>query len=220
VIPVIPVTLARAIHPPGSITKIGSLSPKSRAFERYNALTSNRDRLRRIGHLGEFGQVRCPSCQYDNPEATKFCGNCGAPLNHRCTKCGRDNPSQFKFCGECGAQLQAGSASAAPTAAGAATPSLTHLAEQPSIETQDVPEGERKTVTALFADIKGSTELMADLDPEQARTIIDPALKLMIDAVHRYDGDIVQSTGEGIFALFGAPIAHEDHPQRALRLAV
>ncbi len=81
-------------------------------------------------------------------------------------------------------------------------------------------EGERKTVTALFADIKGSTELMEDLDPEEARAIIDPALKLMIDAVHRYDGYVVQSTGDGIFALFGAPVAHEDHPQRALYAAL
>jgi class 3 adenylate cyclase len=77
-------------------------------------------------------------------------------------------------------------------------------------------DGERKTVTALFADIKGSMELMEDLDPEEARAIVDPALKLMMDAVHRYGGYIVQSTGDGIFALFGAPIAHEDHPQRAL----
>jgi class 3 adenylate cyclase len=68
----------------------------------------------------------------------------------------------------------------------------------------------------LFADIKGSTELMRDLDPEEARAIIDPALQLMIDAVHQYDGYVVQSTGDGIFALFGAPAAHEDHPQRAL----
>ena len=81
-------------------------------------------------------------------------------------------------------------------------------------------EGERKTVTALFADIKGSTELMEDLDPEEARAIIDPALKLMIDAAHRYDGYVVQSTGDGIFALFGAPVAHEDHPQRALYAAL
>ena len=81
-------------------------------------------------------------------------------------------------------------------------------------------EGERKTVTALFADIKGSMELMEDLDPEEARAIVDPALKLMIDAVHRYDGYIVQSTGDGIFALFGAPVAHEDHPQRALYAAL
>ncbi|HVA80197.1 MAG TPA: adenylate/guanylate cyclase domain-containing protein [Candidatus Binataceae bacterium] len=81
-------------------------------------------------------------------------------------------------------------------------------------------EGERKTVTALFADIKGSTELEQDLDPEEARAIIDPALKLMIDAVRRYDGYIVQSTGDGIFALFGAPVAHEDHPQRGLYAAL
>ncbi|HXZ87323.1 MAG TPA: adenylate/guanylate cyclase domain-containing protein, partial [Candidatus Binataceae bacterium] len=81
-------------------------------------------------------------------------------------------------------------------------------------------DGERKTVTALFADIKGSTELMEDLDPEEARAIIDPALKLMIDAVRRYDGYVVQSTGDGIFALFGAPVAHEDHPQRALYAAL
>jgi class 3 adenylate cyclase len=81
-------------------------------------------------------------------------------------------------------------------------------------------EGERKTVTALFADIKGSMELIEDLDPEEARAIVDPAIKLMIDAVHRYDGYIVQSTGDGIFALFGAPVAHEDHPQRALYAAL
>src|SRR4029077_17612386 len=77
-------------------------------------------------------------------------------------------------------------------------------------------DGERKTVTALYADIKGSMELMEGLDPEEARAIVDPALRLMIDAAHRYDGYIVQSTGDGIFALFGAPVAHEDHPQRAL----
>jgi class 3 adenylate cyclase len=83
-----------------------------------------------------------------------------------------------------------------------------------------VVDGERKTVTALFADIKGSTELMAELDPEEARAIIDPALKLMIEAVRRYNGYVVQSTGDGIFALFGAPVAHEDHPQRALYAAL
>jgi class 3 adenylate cyclase len=81
-------------------------------------------------------------------------------------------------------------------------------------------DGERKTVTALFADIKGSMELIEDLDPEEARAIVDPALKLMIDAVRRYDGYIVQSTGDGIFALFGAPLAHEDHPQRTLLAAL
>jgi class 3 adenylate cyclase len=87
--------------------------------------------------------------------------------------------------------------------------------------TSDAPsDGERKTVTALFADIKGSMELMEDLDPEEARGIVDPALKLMIEAVRHYGGYVVQSTGDGIFALFGAPLAHEDHPQRALYAAL
>jgi class 3 adenylate cyclase len=97
---------------------------------------------------------------------------------------------------------------------------LTPLAEQASLDPHEVPEGERKTVTALFADIKGSMDLMEDRDPEEARAIVDPALRLMIDAVHRYGGHIVQSTGDGIFALFGAPVAHEDHPQRALYSAL
>ncbi len=84
------------------------------------------------------------------------------------------------------------------------------------MEARGITDGERKTITALFADIKGSMDLIEDLDPEEARHIVDPALQLMMDAVHRYEGYVVQSTGDGIFALFGAPIAHEDHPHRAL----
>jgi class 3 adenylate cyclase/tetratricopeptide (TPR) repeat protein len=102
-------------------------------------------------------------------------------------------------------------------AEGQPAPAVRIVAENPDAHPL---EGERKTVTALFADIKGSTELEQDLDPEDARVIVDPALKLMIDAVDRYDGYIVQSTGDGIFALFGAPLAHEDHPQRALYAAL
>src|SRR5215475_8786919 len=93
-------------------------------------------------------------------------------------------------------------------------------AEQAALEARGVTEGERKTITALFADIKGSMALMEDLDPEDARAIIDPVLALMMDAVHRYEGYVAQSTGDGIFAFFGAPIAHEDHPQRALFAAL
>jgi class 3 adenylate cyclase len=94
------------------------------------------------------------------------------------------------------------------------------LAEQATMEARGATDGERKTITALFADIKGSMELIEDLDTEEARRIIDPALQLMMDAVHRYEGYVVQSTGDGIFALFGAPIAHEDHAQRALYAAL
>ena len=91
---------------------------------------------------------------------------------------------------------------------------------QPEVaDVSKIPDGERKTVTALFADIKGSMELIEDLDPEEARGLIDPALELMMNAVHRYEGYVAQSTGDGIFALFGAPVAHEDHPQRSLHAA-
>src|SRR5262245_12669308 len=94
------------------------------------------------------------------------------------------------------------------------------LAEQAALEARGAPDGERKTITALFADLKGSTALIEGLDPEDARAIIDPALQLMMDAVHRYEGYVAQALGDGIFALFGAPIAHEDHPQRALYAAL
>src|SRR5262252_8591876 len=94
------------------------------------------------------------------------------------------------------------------------------LAEQAAMEARGSTDGERKIITALFADIKGSMALMEDLDPEEARALIDPALTLMMDAVHCYEGYVAQSTGDGIFAFFGAPIAHEDHPHRALYAAL
>ncbi|MBI3756403.1 MAG: AAA family ATPase [Deltaproteobacteria bacterium] len=93
-------------------------------------------------------------------------------------------------------------------------------AEQAALEARGATDGERKTITALFADLKGSTALIEGLDPEEARAIIDPALQLMMDAVHQYDGYVAQALGDGIFALFGAPLAHEDHPQRALYAAL
>src|SRR5713101_7647397 len=93
-------------------------------------------------------------------------------------------------------------------------------AEQAMLEARGATDGERKTITALFADLKGSTALIEGLDPEEARAIIDPALQLMMEAVHRYEGYVAQALGDGIFALFGAPIAHEDHAQRALYAAL
>src|SRR5262245_32321366 len=93
-------------------------------------------------------------------------------------------------------------------------------AEQAAMDSRGSAEGERKTITALFADLKGSTALIEGLDPEEARAIIDPALQVMMDAVHGYEGYVAQALGDGIFALFGAPIAHEDHPQRALYAAL
>jgi class 3 adenylate cyclase/tetratricopeptide (TPR) repeat protein len=147
----------------------------------------------------------------------KFCGQCTAPLALVCPKCRFENPPGFKFCGQCTAPLNVPEGSGRSPTVTASTPTIRVVAEQAEASSL---EGERKTVTALFADIKGSTELMEELDPEEARAIIDPALRLMIDAAHRYDGYVVQSTGDGIFALFGAPVAHEDHPQRALYAAL
>ena len=150
--------------------------------------------------------MRCAKCGFKNLARMKFCGQCTAPLVLVCSHCQFQNPLSFKFCGQCAAALPLRTrtkkgASAAAKAAGAAS-----IVRE---EASRAVEGERKTVTALFADIKGSTELEEDLDPEEARAIVDPALKLMIEAVRRYDGYIVQSTGDGIFALFGAPVARK-----------
>jgi class 3 adenylate cyclase/tetratricopeptide (TPR) repeat protein len=155
----------------------------------------------------------CAQCKTENPDGLKFCNECGAAFKASCASCGFENAPAAKFCGNCGSPI--GGVRAAATKQSGSSP--IRLAE--TVNT-DATDGERKLVTALFADIKGSTELMEELDPEEARAIVDPALKLMIDAVHRYDGYIVQSTGDGIFALFGAPLAHEDHPQRAIYAAL
>jgi class 3 adenylate cyclase len=162
--------------------------------------------------------MQCVKCDYDNPADALFSMKCGANIENRCDACKTLNPFDANFCKRCGGVLRTGAAANTPRVAG---PDNTPVLE--GVLSRQSPEalgGERKTVTALFADIKGSVELMEGLDPEEARAIVDPALKLMIDAVHRYGGYIVQSTGDGIFALFGAPLAHEDHPQRALFAAL
>jgi class 3 adenylate cyclase/ribosomal protein L40E len=159
-------------------------------------------------------KVLCAKCNHDNPPDALFCMKCGAKVEVGCFSCGTANPTDANFCRKCGKALEAGAPASSPTPAAAAkTPRVEVTPERQTAEGLD---GERKTVTALFADIKGSMELIEDLDPEEARRLVDPALKLMMDAVHRYEGYVAQSTGDGIFALFGAPVAHEDHPQRAL----
>ncbi len=147
----------------------------------------------------------------------KFCGNCGAPLANRCSRCGSENPALFKFCGQCGAPLQPKEPELPALGARTSSGRALGVMQEQAVA---APNEERKTVTALFADIKGSMELMEELDPEEARTLVDPALHLMIEAANHYSGYIVQSTGDGIFAMFGAPVAHEDHAQRALYAAL
>jgi class 3 adenylate cyclase len=162
--------------------------------------------------------MRCAKCGTNNPSTNSFCAQCGNALSKLCAKCKAENPPTSNFCGKCGAPLTSGVGAEVATPSRPESPSGVRIAQETGVA--DIAEGERKTVTALFADIKGSTELEQDLDPEEARAIVDPALKLMMEAARRYDGYIVQSTGDGIFALFGAPVAHEDHPQRALYAAL
>jgi double zinc ribbon protein len=129
--------------------------------------------------------VRCAKCGTDNRDGRRFCSKCGGALARSCPRCVAPNEAGDDFCGDCGASLTP-SPAAYTEPAKAAEPAIRIASEASSASL----EGERKTVTALFADIKGSMELMEDLDPEEARAIIDPALKLMIDAVHRYDGSL------------------------------
>src|SRR5208283_3107347 len=146
--------------------------------------------------------MRCAKCNNDNPADSSFCESCGSKLELTCPACKASLSPGARFCKKCGTAI--GAALGQPAAASSKKPndSPIRVADSPASENL---EGERKTVTALFADIKGSTELEQDLDPEEARAIVDPALRLMIDAVRRYDGYVVQSTGDGIFAIFGAP---------------
>ncbi|MGH7407626.1 MAG: double zinc ribbon domain-containing protein, partial [Candidatus Methylomirabilales bacterium] len=152
--------------------------------------------------------MTCPRCQAENPASLKFCGECGARLATVCPSCGARNATTQQFCGECGVRLIRGPGGASAPALDTYTPK--HLAERILTSTAAL-EGERKQVTVLFADLKGSMELLADRDPEEARKLLDPVLEHMMEAVHRYEGTVNQVMGDGIMALFGAPLAHEDH---------
>jgi class 3 adenylate cyclase/tetratricopeptide (TPR) repeat protein len=151
--------------------------------------------------------MRCAKCQQENPPRARFCIECAAPLARSCGACGAELPATARFCPQCAEPV-------APPADRGAAPVPRHLAER-ILESRAALEGERKQVTVLFADIKGSTEMLADRDPEEARRILDPVLQRMMDAVHRYEGTVNQVMGDGIMALFGAPLALEDHAMRA-----
>ena len=162
--------------------------------------------------------MQCPRCRHDNLPAAKFCQECATPLARSCTNCGSQLPPSAKFCPECAHPAGAVATSQGRfTAPESYTPR--HLAEK-ILTSKAALEGERKQVTVLFADLKGSMELLADRDPEEARKILDPVLERMMEAVHRYEGTVNQVMGDGIMALFGAPLAHEDHAVRACYAAL
>ncbi len=166
--------------------------------------------------------MNCPRCKNQNPDTAAFCDQCGTRLESGCSECGQPNRPTAKFCRHCGqalGQQELNSPGKVPLTSGADTRIPKHLAEK-ILASRDVLEGERKQVTVLFADIRGSTTLLEELDPEEAQRMVDPVLHVMMDAVHRYEGTVNQIVGDGIMALFGAPLAHEDHALRACYAAL
>jgi class 3 adenylate cyclase len=143
--------------------------------------------------------MRCPSCKTENPDATKFCGNCGQPLKNRCAKCDAENPPQFKFCGECGVAL------------------IDFADGVRDMRDTAGNEGERRHLTVLFCDLVGSTALAAQLDPEDWRSIVGGYHRTASDAIERFGGYVAQYFGDGVMAYFGWPEAHENDAERAAR---
>lgn len=163
--------------------------------------------------------MKCPKCHYDNPEGMQFCGKCAAKLENICPKCDFSNPPEFAFCGKCAQALD--ELEKAPPVDYDQPQSYTpkHLADK-ILTTRSSIEGERKLVTVFFADVANYTSISEKLDPEEVHQIMDGAFKILMDEIHKYEGTINQFTGDGVMALFGAPVAHEDHAQRACYAAL
>ena len=164
--------------------------------------------------------MKCAKCEYDNRTGARFCEQCGAHLASVCTYCGAELSPTARFCSQCGHPAGAPAKASSSSRFGipeAYTPR--HLAEK-ILTSKAALEGERKQVTALFADLKGSMELFSGRDPEEARKLLDPVIEHLMEAVHHYEGTVNHVLGDGIVALFGAPLAHEDHAVRACYAAL
>ena len=163
----------------------------------------------------------CQRCQQENRAQAKFCEHCGAPLLRTCTHCGAELSATAKFCPECGRQAVTGAAppSQAQPLRSAESYTPKHLAQK-ILTSKTALEGERKQVTVLFVDMVESSRLAQRVDPEAMHEIMDRVLRLMADSVHRYEGTVNQFLGDGLMALFGAPLALEDHAVRAVQAAL
>jgi class 3 adenylate cyclase len=172
----------------------------------------------------EGTNMQCPKCQFENPEGIKFCGECGAKLERICSSCNSSNPLQFKFCGECGHKLEVPVERLQKDLSfdekiNKIQKYLPKGLTEKILSQRDRIEGERKHVTVMFCDMEGFTQLVEKLGPEEAYSIMDQVYEILIHKVHDYEGTVNEMTGDGIMALFGAPIALEDAPQRAIRSA-
>ena len=163
--------------------------------------------------------MKCPKCHFDNPEQMQFCGKCGAKIENICPQCKSSNPSEFNFCGKCGQALGEPEEAHAMDYSEPQTYTPKHLADK-ILTTRSSIEGERKLVTVLFTDVANFTSISEKLDPEEIHSIMDGCFRILMDEIHRFDGTINQFTGDGVMALFGAPVAHEDHGQRACHAAL
>jgi predicted ATPase/class 3 adenylate cyclase len=163
--------------------------------------------------------MKCSSCHADNRDGIKFCEECGAKLEVACPKCGAAIPPGRKFCGVCGHHLTAAKAPAPVDYSQPQTYTPKFLADK-ILTTGKALEGERKLVTVLFADVAGYTAMSEKLDPEEVHQIMEGCFQILMDEIHRYEGTIDKFTGDGVMALFGAPLAHEDHAQRACYAAL
>ena len=169
--------------------------------------------------------MKCQKCHFSNPEEMMFCGGCGAKLEILCPQCDFPNPAEFKFCGKCGHDLlQASSPSNRELSIDDKISKIKkYLPEgltEKVLSQRNKIEGERKQVTVMFCDMAGFTPLVEKLGPEEGYSIMDQVYEILIHKVHDYQGTVNEMTGDGIMALFGAPIAIEDAPQRAIRASL
>jgi len=163
--------------------------------------------------------MKCPKCQFENPEGLTFCGKCSAKLEKVCPKCNFSNPSNFIYCGKCGIFLEEPKEVLSINYSEPKSYTPKFLADK-ILTMRSSIEGERKLVTVLFADVANYTAMSEKLDPEEVHQIMDGCFKILMDEIHKYEGTINQFTGDGVMALFGAPVAHEDHAQRACYAAL
>jgi class 3 adenylate cyclase/tetratricopeptide (TPR) repeat protein len=163
--------------------------------------------------------MKCPQCQNELPDDAQFCNECGKKMEVGCPECGKSNPHASKFCLKCGHDLRKPKEAKPLDYDQPQSYTPKHLAEK-ILTSRSSIEGERKLVTILFADVANSTAMFENLDPEAVHEIMDGCFRLMMDEIHRYEGTINQFRGDGLMALFGAPIAHEDHAQRACHAAL
>lgn len=163
--------------------------------------------------------MKCPQCQTENRDSKKFCRECGAKLQAVCPQCRSEITPEDKFCGECGQDLRKPKEAPAIDYNEPQSYTPKHLADK-ILSNRTAIAGERKLVTILFADVANSTAMFENLDPEQVHEIMDGCFRILMEEIHRYEGTVNQFRGDGIMALFGAPIAHEDHAQRGCYAAL